>query len=95
MTELKPCPFCGGEARTLDDMTPRYWYIQCLDCEMEFNCSREVYHFDTEQEAIDAWDTRPTEDFLNACLREAERYWFHDEPLSDLHNLSKWLSEGK
>ena len=53
--ELLPCPFCGGKAEilTAESMHGGYLFgIMCNDC-----CSRgDVY--DTEAEAIDAWNTR-------------------------------------
>ena len=55
MTELLPCPFCGGEAEVLtaESMNGGYLFgIMCNDC-----LSRgDVY--DTEAEAIAAWNTR-------------------------------------
>ena len=55
MSELLPCPFCGGEAEmlTAESMNGGYLFgIMCNDC-----CSRgDVY--DTEAEAIEAWNTR-------------------------------------
>lgn len=34
MIELKPCPFCGGEAEMYNgtDITGKYWYIRCKKC---------------------------------------------------------------
>ena len=52
--ELKPCPFCGGEAETY----PYYfneWYIGCSEC----SCDLGV--FDTKEEAIEAWNKRVNE----------------------------------
>ena len=52
MTELLPCPFCGGEAHTYKTMAQRY----CAICNKPF-CAN-VGPFDTEAEAITAWNTR-------------------------------------
>lgn len=55
MSELLPCPFCGGEAETLtaESMHGGYLFgIMCNDCRSR----GDVY--DTEDEAIAAWNTR-------------------------------------
>jgi len=55
MSELKPCPFCGGEAETLtaESMNGGYLFgIMCNDCRSR----GDVY--DNEAEAISAWNSR-------------------------------------
>ena len=55
MTKLLPCPFCGGEAEilTAESMNSGYLFgIMCNDCRSR----GDVY--DTEAEAIAAWNTR-------------------------------------
>lgn len=57
--ELKPCPFCGGEAkiRTLGGTANKQYYAthDCVECKIDLI---ETWLFDTEQEAIEAWNTR-------------------------------------
>ena len=59
MTDLKPCPFCGGEANTVlkgsDD-----WHIECHDC-----ASRSGI-YGIRESAIAAWNTRAE----RTCRRE-------------------------
>ena len=55
--ELKPCPFCGSTNIDCADAGHKtdVWFIQCDDCGATFP------HFDSEQEAKDAWDKRANE----------------------------------
>lgn len=50
MEELKRCPFCGGEAEIIGSNTT-YW----IDCN---ECRAETGLFNTEAEAIVAWNRR-------------------------------------
>lgn len=61
---LLPCPFCGGPARTFQkyrDAKPLNWRVIC-DNEDPVRgelCAMAVFSdFDTEAEAIAAWNTR-------------------------------------
>ena len=66
MSDLLFCPFCGGEAETLtaESMNGGYLFgIMCSDCRSR----GDVY--DTEAEAIAAWNTR-TNDYERAA-----EYW--------------------
>lgn len=56
MEELKPCPFCGGEAKINRIVNTFYQYARYFSsCT---RCSAESKMFETEQEAIEAWNTR-------------------------------------
>lgn len=55
MKELKPCPFCGGEAKIRD------YSIQDLGPEIDVfctNCGGQTFVYETEGEAIEAWNRR-------------------------------------
>ena len=68
MSELKPCPFCGGtEIRGPEYAAPDHW-IECERCEIIIT-SRE------RKSAIKLWNRRPIEDALRAeleCMKEQE-----------------------
>ena len=68
MNELKPCPFCGGEAeviRSTRSMCYEEYRVGCGKCgAMVKNFSNplwKVSYFDTEAEAIEAWNRRVSE----------------------------------
>lgn len=52
--ELNPCPFCGGEEISCQDAGKNtdVWFVQCESCGATFP------HFDSEKEAIEAWNRR-------------------------------------
>lgn len=71
MTELLPCPFCGGEAivqPTYDiDTSERDGYFAwCSNYECE--CKPQTRDYLTEAEAIEAWNTRVERTCNNATL---------------------------
>lgn len=56
MSELKPCPFCGGEAELRDDGEAGYpYYVQCVECG---GMTDGYLHADRPFGAIDAWNAR-------------------------------------
>lgn len=59
MNELRPCPFCGGEARIHASHHGDTHYYQ-VECGNEYDCGAwptvRVHH--TEAEAIAAWNSR-------------------------------------
>ena len=54
MSDLKPCPFCGGDARHQQSgpRSNKWWECVCDKCDF---CGPAGY---TEPEAIAAWNTR-------------------------------------
>lgn len=70
MSELKPCPFCGSvlhkPKRHNDTVTITSQQINCQWCGV-----KSVW-FPTDKKAIDAWNTRPIEDALQARIAELE-----------------------
>lgn len=64
MSELKPCPFCGGEAAVFTYNNEEY----DVKCRNPY-CLAKSSRWDTEAEAIDAWNTR-TDDY-----KQAAEYW--------------------
>ena len=55
--ELKPCPFCGGEAEPYGEKTGNkgVWGIQCLKCDAKVP---NTYPFGPLDKAIAAWNRR-------------------------------------
>lgn len=70
ISDLKPCPFCGGEAILCKDLKPdghcsyKVAYVKCQDC----GCNTGAYIIDgyygvktTVNDAIKAWNRRQGE----------------------------------
>ena len=56
MTELKPCPFCGGKARYFMDTLvygPPQHIAYCT------KCGGRTHGLDSKEEAIESWNKRP------------------------------------
>jgi len=87
MSELKPCPFCGGEAEivALDA-----WYknpfvgIGCSKCPAILAEYGEYKRFNTEAEAIAAWNARAERKPTDAVCKFAERYEWRIAELESL-----------
>ena len=59
MTELKPCPFCGGEAEAVHEINGM-WTVECTKC-------------GALVDGIAAWNTRAVEKWLTCkCGHEME-----------------------
>ena len=55
MNELKPCPFCGGEAevRKEDTSNGKSYHVTCTNKHLVY-----LLGFNTEEQAIKAWNRR-------------------------------------
>jgi hypothetical protein len=63
-TDLQPCPFCGEVAFTSE--VSGFWVAYCNAEDDDCSVNPETDLCDTEAEAINAWNTRPTD-----AIREA------------------------
>jgi hypothetical protein len=63
MSELRPCGGCVGGIRHVID-APKRKYVYCAKCGMRTG------DFDTEAEAVTAWNTRKIEDALVEALED-------------------------
>ena len=52
MTDLKPCPFCGGDAIAVGDTISDSPYIMC-----EY-CGTQTVEYPSRDEAVELWNTR-------------------------------------
>ncbi len=101
MSELKPCPFCGGEASIENDGL--YRWVECLNSKCE--ASARVFMFINDVGNADYivaqnWNTRPIEDALNARIAELEAEndrlqdgWFRDETICPDGSLRPKVSD--
>ena len=65
MSELKRCPFCGGEPTSSNEFDDEVLFYGCtkdIDCPM----------YDAPFVNLENWNTRPIEDALTARIAELE-----------------------
>lgn len=53
--ELRPCPFCGGEAAIYEPLATSFWFVRCSDGDTCSTCGPDR---ETRSAAIEAWNTR-------------------------------------
>lgn len=55
MEKLKPCPFCGGEAKVFGNYDDSDYHVNCTNDEC--GCYW-VNYYKTKEEAVEAWNRR-------------------------------------
>lgn len=68
--ELKPCPFCGGEAEIIDDAMGTISRCRCCGAEN----GNGVYGAEGHKLAVKDWNARPIEDDLNEQIGRFKKY---------------------
>ena len=70
--ELKPCPFCGGEAEFFEDEFFCRYSVVCTEC----GAGTDTYG--VERDAMDAWNRRVQPTFTPDELDTIARYMRQD-----------------
>ena len=72
MSKLKCCPFCGGEAKTVENNHyTDVWSVMCK------NCFSESDRYHTEELAIEKWNRRkPMEQIKKQLKINSEEYFY-------------------
>lgn len=86
--ELKPCPFCK-------DGTPNITH-RFIGITIRCSCGAHSEYFNTEEEAINAWNTRPIEDALRQENEQLKAFIEDITTLNDevfAHAAKKLLGE--
>ena len=63
MSELKPCPFCGGKAEIEHNeiLTLMFSYVVCRNCGAKTGEYRVNSTYSSDEKAIEAWNRRAGE----------------------------------
>lgn len=91
MTDMKPCPFCGGKATLLyvGDSTWQVICDKCGSCSDYYNEEWEPDNQPEGKEAIKAWNTRQVESELNEEIKRLR------EALEGIKEVSNYMSAGE
>ena len=73
--ELKPCPFCGGDACLSAEKG--LWLVFCLSSKHEVSTG----FFETQAEAVNAWNTR-TDEAIRMTERAAIVAWLREQGIT-------------
>lgn len=100
-TKLKPCPFCGGEAKLRKLNKDRGYFVLCSKC----GCRTPYFKYryapidDLREDAIDTWNTRKPIDRIVEQLerlpnREADYYYASSNDVIDREDAIEIVKEG-
>ena len=67
MSDLLPCPFCGGEAVLTEGKYKHYNYVGCGKCNVKIDVI-----FSSTQDATKAWNARPAVELPSVEVPSAE-----------------------
>ena len=61
MPDLKPCPFCGGEAYTVESINSQTFRVGCFTRNCIANANNLLHGEYSKEEAIEVWNRRAEE----------------------------------
>lgn len=84
--DLKPCPFCGYEAKLTQQKNTGLYYVGCkFGKRRGYACKAHIGPYSGDYNAIENWNRRPepTEAQIEAAARAIEPLWhkFCTEPI--------------
>lgn len=85
MAELKPCPFCGGSDIRIEKI---YDYYEVLCCD----CLSRTEEYSTNEEAIEAWNNRPSPWHTGTPTEEGLYVVFNEHLCYDIVEVKPWTT---
>lgn len=82
---LKPCPFCGGEAK--------YYYYTARDHNIECEICSNGTCLQNKAEAVTAWNTRADDDRIEALQAENAKLRDALFPFAEFHQLGGSMND--
>ena len=80
-TKLKPCPFCGGEAK----IATHDWGYSVKDYLVYCSCGCELKKFMSKEDAINDWNTRkPMDNIVAELEKEREKSIYDSDSVIDV-----------
>lgn len=83
--KLKPCPFCGGEARVVAaDGFHEYWSVRCFGEDEQ--CTAEIGFHNTEEDVVAAWNRRAPSPDMREAVEARYQARVHDWMMACFNN---------